>query len=124
MSTTYEDDEENINKPLHIEFAELLEGDVGECIKDCLQKGISPSIFCDMIFYNGGEYIQGKFDFIVSNKFLSKGLFNFLKILINTHTPYLNSYLGHFCDSEPKHHDNYQSLRTDNFRHKLRYRNL
>lgn len=62
MSTTYEDDEENINKPLHIEFAELLEGDVGECIKDCLQKGISPSIFCDMIFYNGGEYIQGKFD--------------------------------------------------------------
>ena len=62
MSTTYEDDEENINKPLHIEFAELLEGDIGECIKDCLQKNISPSIFFDMIFYNGGEYIQGQFD--------------------------------------------------------------
>ena len=62
LSTTYEDDIENVNKKLHIDFSELLEGDVGRCIKDCLSKGISPSIFCDTIFFNGGEYIKGKFD--------------------------------------------------------------
>lgn len=63
MSTTYEeDDEECINKPLKITVADLLEGDIGDCIKDCLSKGLSPGIFCDLIFYNGGEYMQGKFD--------------------------------------------------------------
>lgn len=63
MSTTYEeDDKECINKPLKITVAELLEGDIGDCIKDCLSKGLSPGIFCDLIFYNGGEYMQGKFD--------------------------------------------------------------
>ena len=61
MSTTYED-EECINNNLHIEFAELLEGDIGDCVKNCLSRGISPAIFCDIIFYNGGEYITGKFD--------------------------------------------------------------
>lgn len=60
MSTTYE--EENINNNLIIDIKELLQGDVGECIKDCIEKGISPSIFCDFIFYNGGEYIDGKFN--------------------------------------------------------------
>lgn len=62
MSTTYEEDEENIDKNLSISFKELLEGDIGNCILDCLNKGISPAIFCDIIFYNGGEYINGKFD--------------------------------------------------------------
>ena len=62
MNTTYEDDEENINKPLHIDFSELLEGDIGECIKDCISKGISPLIFCDITFHNGGEYIYGNFN--------------------------------------------------------------
>lgn len=63
MSTTYEeDDEEKLYKPLVIELAKLLEGDIGSCIKDCLSKGISPSIFCELIFYNGGEYINGKMD--------------------------------------------------------------
>lgn len=63
MSTTYEEDnEECINQPLNIEIAELLEGDIGDCIKDCLDKGLSPGIFCDFIFYNGGEYMHGKFD--------------------------------------------------------------
>jgi len=27
-----------------------------------LSKGVSPAIFCDLIFFNGGEYITGKFD--------------------------------------------------------------
>lgn len=63
MSTTYEeDDEEKLYKPLVIDLAELLEGDIGDCIADCLSKGISPAIFCELIFYNGGEYINGKMD--------------------------------------------------------------
>lgn len=62
MSTTYEEDEDAINKPLEIDVHELLEGDIGSCIEDCINKGISPSIFCDLIFYNGGEYINGSFD--------------------------------------------------------------
>ena len=62
MSTTYEDDEEAIGKNLEIDFKPLLEGDIGDCIVDCISKGISPSIFCQMMFYNGGEYIVGEFD--------------------------------------------------------------
>lgn len=62
MSTTYEEDTDIIDNKLSIDFSELLEGDIGNCIKDCLSKGISPAIFCDIIFYNGGEYINGNFN--------------------------------------------------------------
>lgn len=63
MSTTYEeDDEEKLYKPLEINLTELLEGDIGNCIADCLSKSISPAIFCELIFYNGGEYVNGKMD--------------------------------------------------------------
>ena len=63
MSTTYEEDDDNcINKPLKIDISELLEGDIGDCIKDCLSKSLSPSIFFDAIFYNGGEYMNGNID--------------------------------------------------------------
>ena len=63
MSTTYEEDDENkLYKPLEIDLTELLEGDVGNCIIDCLSKSISPAILCELIFYNGGEYINGKMD--------------------------------------------------------------
>lgn len=62
MSTTYEVDMDDINKELTIDMSELLEGDIGECIKDSISKAISPSLFCDFIFYNGGEYINGHFD--------------------------------------------------------------
>lgn len=63
MSTTYEEDDENkLYKPLEIDLTELLEGDIGSCIVDCLSKSISPAIFCELVFYNGGEYINGKMD--------------------------------------------------------------
>lgn len=63
MSTTYEeDDNEKIGKVLTINLQELLEGDIGACINDCLSKSISPAIFCDLIFYNGGEYVNGNMD--------------------------------------------------------------
>ena len=63
MSTTYEEDNEDLlNKPLVIDMNELIEGDMGECITDCLNKSISPAIFCEFVFYNGGEYIHGTMD--------------------------------------------------------------
>lgn len=66
MSTTYEEDEKDLSinpyRILEINFSELLEGDIGECIKDCLSKGLSPAIFCDFIFFNGGEYVDGNFN--------------------------------------------------------------
>ena len=63
MYTTYEeDDDSKLHKELEIDVSELVDGDVGSCIKDCLSKGMSPAIFCEFIFYNGGEYLDGKFD--------------------------------------------------------------
>lgn len=62
MSTTYEEDEEKLSEKLVIDLSDLVEGDIGECIVDCLDKGISPAICCDMQFYNGGEYVHGSFD--------------------------------------------------------------
>ena len=61
LNTTYEDPE-CIDNILSINFKSLLEDDMGACIIDCLDKGVSPAIFCDLIFYNGGEYVRGKVD--------------------------------------------------------------
>ena len=94
MSTTYEDDEDRLGFPLEVDFSELLEGDMGDCIKDCLRKGISPSIFCDFIFYNGGDYIYGKFDW-ESLKFISntpiRATGTFIGVYIDN--DYLNDYI-------------------------------
>ena len=64
LSTTYEEDvdPDSIMHKLEIDLSELLEGDVGTCIKETLNKGLSPSIFCEFIFYNDADYIRGKMD--------------------------------------------------------------
>lgn len=89
MSTTYEDDDESvINNFITIDFSELLENDIGDCIKDCLEKGVSPAIFCDLVFYNGGEYVNGKFDW---------------ETLTFTSTDRVRSnstYIGVYCDKD------------------------
>lgn len=94
MSTTYEEDDDAIDKRLEVDISELLQGDIGDCIKDCLYKGISPSIFCDTIFYNGGEYIDGVFDwsdlkFVSNNPVRSAGTF----IGIYIDNDYLSNYI-------------------------------
>lgn len=61
MSTTYEEDEKT-NYILEIDFSELLQGDIGDCIKDSLSKGLSPALFCEFKLYNGGQYIRGNMD--------------------------------------------------------------
>lgn len=65
MSTTYEEElpEGKKSYQLKIDLTELLcVGDIGKCIKDCLSKGLSPAIFCELYFYNNGEYVRGCMD--------------------------------------------------------------
>lgn len=62
ISTSYEEDTEKLKYPLSIEFSKLIEGDIELCIKDCISKGISPAIFCEMLFYNTKEFIDGTID--------------------------------------------------------------
>ena len=71
-----------------VDFSELLEGDVGACIKDCLAKAVSPAIFCDLVFFNGGEYITGVFDWE--------------KLTFNSNTPVRSSgtFIGVYIDKD------------------------
>ena len=88
LSTTYESDENKLNQLLEVDFSELLEEDIGDCIEDCLSKGLSPAIFCDLIFFNGGEYITGKFDWE--------------KLIFTSNKPVrsLGTYIGLYCDKD------------------------
>ena len=106
MNTTYEDDEENINKPLCIDFSSILDGDIGECIKDCLHKGISPSIFCDMVFYNGGEYIYGKFDWetlTFNSDMIVRSTGTYIGVYVD------NNYISNYITNESGKHDRIKS---------------
>ena len=47
-------------KPLVMDCRELIEGEVGEIIQDCLEQGLSPSIFYDICVINGGELVKGE----------------------------------------------------------------
>lgn len=61
LETSYEDDPENINKPLSIDLSELFnERELGETIRSCIKQGISPSIFVDVFAINGGEHPAGR----------------------------------------------------------------
>ncbi|MCM1236828.1 MAG: hypothetical protein NC489_42675, partial [Ruminococcus flavefaciens] len=62
MSTTYEDESVSPDENLSIQFDKLFKGDIGDCIDDCINKGISPSIFCDLLLYNGRGYVDGDID--------------------------------------------------------------
>lgn len=63
LETTYEDDINNVDKQLNIDMTELLmEKELGETIRHCIETGISPSIFCDIFILNGGEHIHGTMD--------------------------------------------------------------
>ncbi len=87
MSTTYEDEVDG-NGLLEVDFSELLEGDIGACIKDSLCKGLSPALFCELIFFNGGEYITGKFDW------------EKLKFTSNNPVRSTGTYIGVYIDND------------------------
>lgn len=94
LKTTYEEDETELDKPLVVEFKDLLEKDVGDCIKQCLEQGTSPAIFCDIVFYNCAEYVAGKMDW-ENLKFTSynpvRGIGTYIGIYVDK--AYLNNYI-------------------------------
>lgn len=100
LKTTYEEDESKLNQPLEVEFAPLLEKDVGDCIKQCLEEGVSPAIFCDVVFYNCAEYVAGKMDW-ENLKFTSynpvRNIGTFIGIYVDK--AYLNNYIMQKNDS-------------------------
>jgi hypothetical protein len=53
------------------DFSEVFEGDLKECIDNCILKSISPSIFIDIMILNGREILDGSIDWR-SMKFTSK----------------------------------------------------
>lgn len=62
MSTQYDQPIVEKGKILTMDCTELVEGDVGELIKDSIAQGLSPSIFFDMLVINGGEIVKGCMD--------------------------------------------------------------
>ena len=59
MHTEYDQPITEKGKILVMDCHELIDGDVGELIKDCLEQGLSPSIFYDLCVINGGELVKG-----------------------------------------------------------------
>lgn len=59
MSTQYDQTLVEKDKPLVMDCSELIEGEIGSVIKDCLEQGLSPAIFFDMCIINGGELVKG-----------------------------------------------------------------
>lgn len=97
LETTWEEDDiDKIGKKLQIDFSELLnQGDIGEAIHDCINQGISPSIFCDFIIVNGGDKMDGNIDwntmqFTSTNP--AKGLGSYIGIYVDME--YVNNYIA------------------------------
>lgn len=103
ISTTYEeDDESKLGQVLKIELEELLEGDIGDCIKDCLSKSISPAICCELVFYNGGEYISGNMDWetlTFTSNYPVRSLGTYIGVYVD------NDFVSDYLLSENKRYD-------------------
>ena len=115
MSTTYEDID--IYKEtaipariLTVDISELLQVDIGRCIKETLSKGLSPSLFCDFIFYNGGEYISGNFDWstltFTSNDYV-RGAGTYIGVYVD------NDYISDFICKESGYNNRMQKSKTE-----------
>ena len=95
MHTEYDQSILEKDKPLEMDCSELVEGDVGEIIKDCLSQGLSPSIFFDICIINGGELVKGVMDWD-SLKFKSnnpvRSLASFIGIYLDMN--YINTALA------------------------------
>lgn len=103
MNTTYEVDKEDLGTRISIDITELMEGDIKDCIDDCMAKGISPAIFCDFKFYNGGEYLAGSFDWskmTFHSDTIIRSLGTFIAVYID------NDYLSDFMLSKNGEYEN------------------
>lgn len=91
LETTYEEsDTVKLDETkLAIDFTHLLkEGDLGATIQDCIDQGISPSIFIDMLLINGGDIIYGNMDW------------NTMQFTSNNPVKTYGTYIGIYLDLE------------------------
>ena len=94
LSTTWEEDEENLEKPLKIDFSELFEAELKEYIQSCIYQGMSPFIFCDIIMVNGGEHLVGSMDWqtmTFTSKYPVRSLGTYIGVYLDME--YINNYL-------------------------------
>lgn len=102
LETTYEDDPENINKPLAIDLTDLFtDGDLGSTVEHCIKQGISPSIFCDIFVINGGEHPHGTMDwstFVYSTESPVRSPNSYIAIYIDM--MYINNYIAQNRDAK------------------------
>ena len=95
LNTTYEIDPEEVNTKISIDLSELfVDDEIGGCIKDCLSKGISPGIFCDIVFYNNAEYLTGKLDWetmIFKSNNIVRGIGTYIGIYVDN--DFLSDYI-------------------------------
>lgn len=96
LETTWEEEDiDKLNKPLEIDFSDLLANDdIGDAIQDCIHQGISPSIFIDVILVNGGEIIVGDMDWNTmkfTSKYPVRALGTYIGIYLDM--DYINSYI-------------------------------
>lgn len=123
LETTYEDDPENINKPLSIDLSELFnERELGETVRHCIRQGISPSIFVDVYAINGGEHPKGNMDWNTMTYTTSTPVrSNNSYIVIYVDMMYINNYiaqnrdykedrLSHTQDPATQYKDNPQKI--------------
>ena len=95
MNTQYDQSITEKDKPLVMNCSELIEGDVGEIIRDCLSQGLSPSIFFDMCIVNGGELIKGNMNWetlTFTSDFPTRSLASYIGIYLDMN--YINTSLS------------------------------
>ena len=114
LSTTYEEDESKLNDPLVINFSELFEGELKEYLVQCIQQGMSPAIFCDIIMVNGGEKVFGRMNwetmtFTSAHPVRTTGTF----IGVYLDMEYLNNYMICSQDGNKNRIQHTQSKKTD-----------
>lgn len=117
MSTQYDQDLFEKNKPLDMDCSQLIEGEIGEIIKDTLTQGLSPALFFDMCIINGGQLVKGRMNW-ETLKFKSvnpvRSMSSYIGIYVDMN--YINTALankrGFYKDrvGESKHYNSRQAI--------------
>ena len=114
LSTTYEEDESKLNDPLVIDFSELFEGELKEYLIQCIQQGMSPAIFCDIIMVNGGEKVFGRMNWetmTFTSAYPVRTTGTFIGVYLDME--YLNNYMICSQDGNKNRIQHTQSKKTD-----------
>lgn len=95
LKTEYEQSIHEKGTNLVMDMSALIQKDIGECIQNCFDQGISPAIFLDLLVINGGEVVTGTMDwetFTFTSNNPPRDLHSFVGIYVDTN--YLNTFIG------------------------------